>query len=155
LDYAPFFSMNRPRASGGNESEGAEEGGRKRSRARPFHRPGQLRLGILYALMQLACYGVILYFGIEFARFRDREDGLLLIGGAVGVVVIGLVRMVHGQRVTCPLCHCQVLAEKRCRMHRDARRYWPLSYRASALIDMLLRGTYHCPYCGTLFRLKR
>jgi len=147
--------MNRRKTGVGIEDVEVEGASRRRARARHFQRAGELRLGILYAALQAGSYGALVFFGIQFVLFRQEIDGLISIAAVLCVVGVGLVRMLHGNRVTCPLCHGQVLARRRCRMHRNAKRYWPLSYRASALIDMTVRGIFHCPFCGTLFRLKK
>ena len=84
-----------------------------------------------------------------------RERGVHFLGCFGAYLLVRLVTFVHAMRLKCPLCHGPVLHQKRCHMHRNARRIAFLSYRVSTILDILGDGVFSCMYCGTPFRLRK
>ena len=93
--------------------------------------------------------------GVKLLLTEDKLWGICALGCMAVFVVSRLVAAWYTHRLTCPLCHGTVLHEKRCRMHKDAKK-WPLiGYRATAVLSLLCTGLFSCMYCGTLFRLRK
>lgn len=74
----------------------------------------------------------------------------LLIWVGIGLVlttcVIAFLQWIFAARTNCPLCMTPVLALKDCAKHRHAK---PLlgSYRLRVALAVLLKNSFHCPYC--------
>ena len=70
----------------------------------------------------------------------------------VGVSLVALALLVAflqwllATRTPCPLCKISVLAKKHCMTHRHARTFLG-SYRLRVALAILLRNSFHCPYC--------
>ena len=70
----------------------------------------------------------------------------------IGVALVLLALLVTflqwllAARTPCPLCKTPVLAKKHCMTHRHARTFLG-SYRLRVAIAILLRNSFHCPYC--------
>ena len=86
---------------------------------------------------------------------KDRSYGMLFLVALGAYLVLWTFRFLMNRSLSCQLCHGPILQSRRCRKHRDAKRYGFLGYTQSILIDATLRGRYTCMYCGTPFRLLR
>lgn len=122
-------------------------------RARAFHRPWRLWLVSLLLLVAFLAFTGFASCAVALAMEGDR------VWGVASLASLGLFLLARGtawvlaQRLHCTLCHCTVMSEKRCHKHADAARIPPLSYRATAVLQVLLTLGFRCMYCGTRFRL--
>jgi hypothetical protein len=135
-----------------------------RQRARPFHQPGKLVVGVV---LDLACKAMALWvlaslavFVFRLERLSDWSEGDRFWGamagvGMVGYVVLAGVRYHHGRHTLCPLCRGPVFHVQRSVKSRGATKIPGLDYRTSIVLSLFLVGRYRCMYCGTPFRLKR
>ena len=69
---------------------------------------------------------------------------------SVGLVLLALLaaflQWLIAARTPCPLCMTPVLAKKHCVTHRHARTFLG-SYRLRVAVAIILRNSFHCPYC--------
>lgn len=86
---------------------------------------------------------------------KDRSYGVLFLAALGAYLMLWLVRFAMNRSLSCQLCHGPILHSKKCRKHRDARRFGPLGYSQSLILDATMHGRYTCMYCGTPFRLLR
>lgn len=124
-------------------------------RARHFPRSGRLLLVALLLFMALAGFAGFVAGVVALAMTQNRFWGWPALGGLAVFAVARFLAFLLSEALTCPLCHGTVMRERSCRKHDDAFRLRPLSYRASAVLSVLTRGTFRCMYCGTLWRLGR
>jgi len=61
-------------------------------------------------------------------------------------LLVALLQWLLAARTSCPLCKTSVLAKKHCMTHRHARTFLG-SYRLRVAIAIILRNSFHCPYC--------
>jgi len=122
--------------------------------ARYYLHSRSLLVGIMLGALTLSCLGIVAL-GLVAMIGVDRHFGWLVLMGLCGAVASRLMLAFHGRGCPCQLCHGPVLQDKDCNKHCDARRYWPLSYRQSLLVDAALRGRFNCMYCGTPYRMWR
>jgi uncharacterized Zn-finger protein len=84
----------------------------------------------------------------------SRWGWILLVSLGAFMLLWG-VRILHANRVTCPLCLGTPFRSKPCQKHDKAVR-WPLfGYALTAVLMMMVRGAFHCMYCGTAYRTRR
>ncbi len=126
-------------------------------RPRHFPRPGQAVLAALLLVVAFFAFAGFLVCGLKMwlTQGQDRDWGIYALVCMGVFVLCRLSAAYYTHRLTCPLCHGVVLHEKRCHKHREARKLPLLGYRATAVLSLLLTGTFSCMYCGTLFRLRK
>jgi hypothetical protein len=128
-------------------------------RPRHFKWPWGVRVSVFLSVLgwMLAAAALVCLVQVFTAAGGDlqRQRALAFFACLGAYLVVRLVTFFHAMRLKCPLCHGPVLHEKRCHMHRDARRIGFLSYRVSAILDILAGGVFNCMYCGTPFRLRK
>jgi uncharacterized Zn-finger protein len=129
------------------------------SRARPFRRPSELVMVAFLFLVQCAVFVGLCVSAYYFFRDTEGPDanfwGKILLATLPVYVVVWILRMLHANRVLCPLCHGTIFWTKPCQKHPKAAK-WPLvGYKLPALLNMMLRGVFRCMYCGTSFRNRR
>ena len=123
---------------------------------RAFKRPFLLLVGVLLALVtNVAFWWGVVALGMMLIPPRDTSYGVHVLV-AIGVyMVFRTIRYFHAVSLKCPLCHGPFLHEKKCHKHRNASHYLIFSHKASLILDIALRGVFHCMYCGTPFRLRK
>ncbi len=133
-------------------------------RARSFHRPQALVVGVLLATVCfLSALSVITSLACFLIYRKDPNDwlsghqgwGLAFVASVLVYAFFKIWRYRHALNTSCPLCHGTFFMEKDCHMNRDARRIGFFSYSTTVILDLLFTGTYVCMYCGTPFRLKK
>ena len=127
--------------------------GQRVRRARTFHRPWRIWLVSLLLLVAFAAFLSFAGCALAMAVQGDRALGVVSLVSLALFIVARSSAWILAQRLHCSLCHCTVMSEKRCRKHADAVRIPPLSYRATAVLQVLLTLGFRCMYCGTRFRL--
>lgn len=124
---------------------------------RKRHFPRSMKLFCVAFLMFTAFLGFLAFVaGVTgMAATQARTWGVLALAGLGTFAFSRVVVFLLADSLNCPLCHGAVMKERRCRKHDDAFRIWPLSYRASAVISLLITFGFRCMYCGTSYRLGR
>ncbi|MEM1082854.1 MAG: hypothetical protein AAGI48_01935 [Verrucomicrobiota bacterium] len=76
------------------------------------------------------------------------DDGLLIAAFLlVSAALSGILYLMVGSGVRCPLCHGPVLGRRSCVHSQKARKMFG-SYRLGVASRVLLVGHFRCPYCG-------
>lgn len=124
---------------------------------RARHHPRAGRIFIVALLLGMSWIGVALFMVGAAALWQagDRLAGWLALGGLVLFAVTRGLAFLLSRHLNCTLCHGPVLEERSCHKHPDAVKIRPLSYRSSAVVSLLSRGSFRCMYCGTPYRLKK
>ncbi|MDB6132306.1 MAG: hypothetical protein JWM59_549 [Verrucomicrobiales bacterium] len=69
-------------------------------------------------------------------------------------LVVGLVAgILISSTAKCSLCHSTPFLQNSHRKHQLANDVPLLTYRASAIVHLLLRGRFRCMYCSTPYRI--
>ncbi len=127
--------------------------------ARTFPRSRRLvKMMFLSLLLWICVIGLpVTLFQMVFES--DPHKQRLWAAGALGCLVLGaLIRLIiyaAGSKIRCPLCQGAPFQTARCRMNDNARRYPPLTYSTSMVLDMFIYRRFVCKYCGTPFRLRK
>ncbi len=116
-----------------------------------------MKLFLVAVLMFAAFLGFLAFVVgvIGMAATQARVWGVPALAGLGTFAFSRGVVFLLADSLNCPLCHGAVMKERRCRKHQDAFRLWPLSYRASAVLSLLVTFGFRCMYCGTSYRLGR
>lgn len=134
-----------------SESKGTWED-RQRPRSTPYS--GQLLLGAVSLFVCWLCVPVVISCLVMLTLGHTQPWAALCVWSA-GLLVISLVvSLLLSLNVKCPLCHGSPLHSRHgCHKHRLANRWFPLTYRATAVLRILFTWSFRCMYCGTPFRL--
>jgi hypothetical protein len=124
-------------------------------RARAFKWPGKIIFSVFLSVVGWVLLVAALAVLAKLLITQDRGYGIYFLAAFGGYIFVRLAGFIYAMRVRCPLCHGPPLHQKRCHMHRDARKFGFLSYRVSTILDILGDGVFTCMYCGTPFRLKK
>lgn len=89
---------------------------------------------------------ISLIYGLIKEEPGHHELVYLAIGLAGLTVVVSIIQWVLASKTRCPLCMTPVLANKACSKHRNAKKLFG-SYRLRVATSVLLKGSFHCPYC--------
>ncbi|MGB6219451.1 hypothetical protein [Haloferula sp.] len=91
---------------------------------------------------------VLLIPAILWATVLDHREDLYLSGVFLGIAIpSGLIYLMVGSGIRCPLCHGPLIANPRCSRNRKASRLLG-SYRLAVTSRVLLFGRFRCPCCG-------
>ena len=125
----------------------------QRPRSVPFKKP-YIEAAVFTAAFYLVFAATL---STLFACFALRRDDTvkILIFCIVISTILGLISYLRRRVPRCPLCNVTPLADSDARKHRDAKRFFPLSYGSSNVIRCIFRQQYVCPYCGTPFDLLK
>lgn len=122
------------------------------------------RAGRLVRIMFLSVFMWASVFAFPYVVYRmffepDPEIQRTWALAALGCLVCGagsrFLIYVIGSKIRCPLCQGASFQTARCRMNENARRYPPLTYSTTMVIDMFIYRRFVCKYCGTPFRLRK
>lgn len=127
----------------------------QRSIARPLKNRLHLRVSILLSVLIYGAFLSSIWFLMMLFLFREKHYGIWFLAALACWTVLMVMRYFVALGCLCPLCRGPFMGKKSCEMHEKARSHFGLSYRASLMIDVLARGWFVCPYCGTSFRLRR
>lgn len=98
--------------------------------------------------MILAWSAVLLIPAVFYGTFLPEKNGMtvaaILLASAV---VSGILYLMTGAGVRCPLCHGPVLGRPGCSRNQKATRLLG-SYRLDVALKVLLLGRFRCPCCG-------
>ena len=127
--------------------------------ARTFNRSAQLFKAMILSLIMFVCLiaaPILAYLMITAEESSQRPlFGLPLLA----VIIIGIgcrfALFSVGNHTRCPLCSGQIFHNKRCLKHERAVKYPLVSYMYSMVIDMYIRRSFRCMFCGTAFRLRK
>jgi hypothetical protein len=125
--------------------------------ARSFSRPGRLFEAMilgLFMFVTILSTPVLLGFLI----FLDNETAQRNVGiGLLACLVVMVLSRVWlywlGRRTHCQLCSGHLFHNKGCRPHSKAAKYPGFTYVGSMILDLFLRLSFRCMYCGTSFRI--
>ena len=125
----------------------------QRPRSVPFKRPivGAVFFSALFYLSLAATLATL------FACFAlRRDDTVVILLFCIGInTILGGLSYLRRRVPRCPLCNGTPLVDSSARKHRDAKRFFPLSYGSSNVVRCIFRQRYICPYCGTPFDLLK
>jgi hypothetical protein len=122
-------------------------------RSRAFHRPWRIWIVSLLLTLSFVSFCAFIALAVALPVTGSRMIGVGSLACLALFIASRLSAFVLSGRLHCGLCHGAVMTETGCRKHADAVRVRPLSYRATAVLGVLLTLSFKCMYCGMRFRL--
>lgn len=116
---------------------------------------GQFRL-LLIVLLSLTTwisFPATLYFLFKLLTAPSAENKSHVIFALAALLGSLLLGIFISAATKCSLCHSTPFLERRHRKHQLANDVPLLTYRASAILSLLLRGRFRCMYCSTPYRI--
>jgi hypothetical protein len=85
----------------------------------------------------------------------DSRATLASLATLGGIIPLSLAQWMFASAGKCPICMMPVLSLSGCAIHSRTRRVLG-SHRLRVALSILLKGSFHCPYCHepTMLRLK-
>ena len=107
-----------------------------------------IRFRLAAVLLCVKCLSFPIALGalILFLIVGNHAIGLFGVAMALLALLVAFLQWLLAARTPCPLCMTPVLAKKHCMTHRHARTFLG-SHRLRVAIAILLRNSFHCPYC--------
>lgn len=127
--------------------------GKQRPRSVPHK--GPLITAVLFTIAFYLC--LVGLFAAIFAFFilRNVPAAGVVIGFIVISSILWLLSYFKRREARCPLCQGTPFLDSRAHYHVNAKRYFPLNYGTSNIINALVVQRYRCHYCGTRFDLLK
>jgi hypothetical protein len=89
-----------------------------------------------------------------YAVLTDRKDiALISIGMMLGAGFATIGHLIAGMKARCPLCFVPSFSHQQQSKNSRAMHFLG-SYRVFVALSVLLRGWFHCPYCGEKTAMK-
>ena len=131
----------------------AKESWEATQRSRSYPKSLELLCGAFSILvLWISTLTAIVSLAMKFTGHQDPWTSLCALSLAVLAISLVIALSISLTK-KCPLCHGTPLHSRRCRKHRMADRWPPLTHRATTVIRILSTLTFRCMYCGTPFRL--
>jgi hypothetical protein len=123
-------------------------------RARGFNWPWRMLLAATVALLSILGFAGFFITALMLAITQDVFWSWLALASIATFFCGRFLLFLLSHRLHCPLCHGCLMRENRAHKHAKAFRLWPLSYRDSMALMVILRWQFRCLFCGTLLRLR-
>jgi hypothetical protein len=113
----------------------------------------KFRVAAILLLVELAAFVAalgLLGYSVLLQRIELAYVGLDLLCLAL---LAALVQWIVGTGARCPLCRVPSLSSSQCSKNRKARHVMG-SHRLYVALAVIVRGYFHCPYCGELTSIE-
>lgn len=116
---------------------------------------GQFRLFfiVVLALTTWVSFPATLFFLGKLLIEPAKDTKTHLVISIVALLLSYLLGLALSASAKCSLCHSTPFLQRRHRKHQLANALPMLTYRASAILHVLLTGRFRCMYCSTPYRL--
>lgn len=125
--------------------------------ARTFNRGGLLLMAMFFGTIALvatlAVPALLVTMILTEEESLRRTLGICLLASIVIGVLSRVLIFTMGHNARCPLCSGAIFHNKQCHPHERAVKYPLFTHGGSMIVDLFLRRSFRCKYCGTAFRL--
>ncbi|MES2707214.1 MAG: hypothetical protein V4726_11500 [Verrucomicrobiota bacterium] len=113
----------------------------------------RLLIIVLMALVTWISLPATVYFTVMLITNPSPAAKVHVVVSILALVVSYLAGLLVSASSKCSLCHSTPFLQRRHRKHPLANDLPLLTYRASAIVHLLLRGRFRCMYCSTPYRI--
>lgn len=124
-------------------------------RARSFRRPVRMWVASAFFVLAYAAIVAFVLLAVRMVVQGDRSLGYVALGCLGGFVLLRICAAWCAAGITCNLCHGEVLRSRRCTKHGLAKKFPLMTYRITAVLQVVFTLRFTCMYCGSPFRLRQ
>lgn len=126
-----------------------------RQKARHFPRPGLIYWLAFLRLVAAIVFLIFLFYCANLFMTRHAPYGHAALAALSAYALLRAYCFFKSRNLRCNLCHGTVLMTNSSHRHRNARKIPLIGYKWTVILDILIRRTFTCLHCGSLFRLKK